>query len=493
MAWTAAAGYTSADGSLSGVVALRAREGIAHLVFVPSVPYSGSLKSHLTAALGLIVDIQRAFALWSIVFYGLFVAALYALGALLESETGRPGIARRAALYAVFAPAFVTRYSLSNDGNYVEVLALGTYALLLAAWSARATDDRTRDRLAWAAGIALGLAFWCHILAIIHAAAVGLVFAALAPRRLGRTAPRLAAGVALGYLPGLLWNAGNGWESMHYLFGGQSVGALAAGPSWPRRLLGILSDQWPVLAGYDFGFHGLPRIVLMTFAGVALAAIVFAYVRAAAGFFASKDAVRGTLLVFSAINMVVAVAALPYIPLNPRYLLFLVAPIAILLADAFDAGGRRLIFGLIVAGGALSSLHQWPAEVRSDGRWRAFVRDLQQAGVTRCYTDFFLAAKINFVSEERIICASLLGPTTTEYFPDYRPTVAAAAAPALIAVNQPAADKLERKLKRLGVTYRRLDAMKPVLIPERRVEPAELFGSAAGYSDSDSPASSARR
>ena len=33
-----------------------------------------------------------------------------------------------AGLYAAFAPPFVTRYSLSNDGNYVEVLALGTWA-----------------------------------------------------------------------------------------------------------------------------------------------------------------------------------------------------------------------------------------------------------------------------------------------------------------------------------------------------------------------------
>jgi hypothetical protein len=51
MVMTAAAGYTSADGSLSGNVALRIRDGLSHLVFVPNVPYSGSLKSHLAAAL----------------------------------------------------------------------------------------------------------------------------------------------------------------------------------------------------------------------------------------------------------------------------------------------------------------------------------------------------------------------------------------------------------------------------------------------------------
>jgi hypothetical protein len=53
--------------------------------------------------------------------------------------------------------------------------------------------------------------------------------------------------------------------------------------------------------------------------------------------------------------------------------------------------------------------------------------------------------------------------------------VAASPQAALIAVNATAAQKLERRLDRLGVPYRRLDLMKPVLIPGRRVHPSELF------------------
>src|SRR6185503_6041869 len=49
---------------------------------------------------------------------------------------------------------FVTQYSLSNDGNYVEVLALGTWALWLAA---RFGDEpEHRSTLALAAGLLLG-------------------------------------------------------------------------------------------------------------------------------------------------------------------------------------------------------------------------------------------------------------------------------------------------------------------------------------------------
>jgi hypothetical protein len=482
MAWTAAVGYTTSDGSLSGVVALRIREGLEHFVFVPSVPYSGSLKSHLAAALGLAVDLQRAFTLSSILFYGLFVAALYAIASLLDERgDGAPVVARGAALYAAFAPAFVTRYSLSNDGNYVEVLALGTCALLLAARGVRAESEEARSALAWGAGIALGLAFWCHILAIIHAAAVFLVFAAFAPRALARATPRLLLGGALGYLPGLLWNAANEWDSLHYILpGGQSVGALSAGPSWPQRLAGILGTQAPVVAGYDPGYPGAAGVAMVAFAALALVAIAIAFVQALARFRTRRDPARGTLLLFTAVNVTISIVSLPYIPANPRYLLFLAAPIAVFVADAFARGPRRLVLGLLIAGGAAGSLAQWPDEAISDARWRGLVRDLRNAGITRCSTDFFLSAKINFISEEKIVCSSELGPTTTEYFLEYRTLVAAAATPpALIAVNPTAGDKLERKLQRLGVGYRRLNLMKPVLIPERSVSKAELFGAAA--------------
>jgi hypothetical protein len=103
------------------------------------------------------------------------------------------------------------------------------------------------------------------------------------------------------------------------------------------------------------------------------------------------------------------------------------------------------------------------------------VAELDAAGVRWCYTDFYLATKINFLSGERVVCSAKLGPTTTEYFFDYRATVDEAPAAALIAVNPTAAEKLERRLERLGVTYQRHDLMKPVVIPSRKVDPSEIF------------------
>jgi hypothetical protein len=440
------------------------------------VPYSGSLKSHLAALLALVVDDPRAFALASVLFYVAFVVAVCRLAAMAARQEGRPPVPAvlGAGLFLAFAPAFVTRYSLSNDGNYVEVLALGTWGLLLAA---RWLSGEGGDRSLALAGVLLGLASWSHILAVIHTAAVALSLFALG-RWSGLLAlPRLGAGFIFGYFPGLLWNAANGWESVRYVVpGGQPVGTLARGPGLAERAAGMLWDQVPVLFGYDPGNSGPLDAILL---GASWAAAVIAAAAVVASFRAASrpDAVvLRMLLALAAANVLVALLALPYIPGNPRYLLFLTAPVAVLLARGLDRGLRRVVLALLVGFGAVGSLAQAPPAFRSDAQWRDFVFDLRRLGVRRCYTDFFLAAKVNFVSAGDVVCSSALGPTTTEYFRDHTDQVRAAPAAALVAVNATAAAKLERRLSRIGVEYERHDLMKPVLLGlSRKVEPEDLF------------------
>jgi hypothetical protein len=467
LAWQGGAGYVTADGALSGIVALRIREGLEHLVFVPHVPYSGSLKSHLAAALGLAVDLPRAFALVSVLFYCLFVAAAFLLA---ERAWRRSDLALAAGLYLAFAPAFVTRYSLSNDGNYVEVLALGSAALLaVVAWD----EDRSRLTLPLLAGLLLGLAFWCHILAVIHAAAA-VLFLLGARRAAGPALVRLAGGFALGYTPGLLWNAANRGESFRYLLPGAAAADDGAALPLHERAWALLSDHAVVLAGYDHGYAGAADLALRAVAIAVLTAVAWALLRSRSAIGASP-ALRAVLLL-ALVNVVVAATALPHIPGNPRYLLFSILAVAVLVARVAAEGWGRPLLAVLLIAGALGSWAQAPGTLRADAQWRRFVADLESAGVRWCYTDFFLATKINFLSGERVVCSAKLGPTTTEYFFDYRSTVEAAPAAALVAVNPTAAEKLERRLERLGVSYERRDLMKPVLMGlSRKVDAAEIF------------------
>jgi hypothetical protein len=472
-----AAATVTPDGALSGIVALHARDGVEHLVFVPHVPYSGSLKSHLTAPLALLVDPPRAFALVSVLFYLGYVACLFRLGLVVGGR--RAGLL--AGLYAAFSPAFLTRYSLSNDGNYVEVLALGTCALWLGARWTR--EPAARPTLALAIGLLLGLAFWCHILAVIHLAALVVVLVVVARRRSPASLLALGWGWAVGYVPGLLWNAAHGWESFHYLLPGEAragetgaAGVSAMTSGLGAKLVAMVTDQWPVLMGYDTGYG--PRVDRL-FLAIAWIGVLAALV---AGGYALLRALRerswplGTLLVFATANLAIALLALPHVEGNPRYILFLMSVVPVLLAMAFGAGWRRLVLLLLVATGAVASFAQVPGTLRSDSRWRGFVSALEKEGVRWCYTDFYLATRINFISGEKVVCSAKLGPTTTEYFFAYRREVDAAPEAAIVAVNRTSAGRMERRLRDLGVTYERLDLMKPVLLRlSRKVDPSELF------------------
>jgi hypothetical protein len=476
MAWQGGAAYVTADGALSGLMALDVRDGRAHDVFVPHVPYSGSLKAILTAPLAAVIDPARAFGLVSILFYAAFVAAVYHLAAA-TARGGPAGAASArglaAGLYAAFSPAFVTRYSLSNDGNYVEVLALGTWALVLAL---RSAEDGARDaRRALAIGLLLGLAFWCHILAVIPAAAVAAFLLLESPRDALAAAPFALLGFALGDFPGLLWNAANGWESFAYLVPGSAPSAssalTSAGKAWR-----LLSDHLLVLLGYDFGYPAALDRALTAMGVVALVVVLVGAVRAIRAARGEAGRTWRLLLIFAAANLAIAWLALPYIPGNPRYLLFLMAAVPVLLAEAASGRLGRIVLAALIATGALASLAQASGARAADREWRAFVRGLQAEGVRACYTDFFLATKINFLSAGAVTCSAKLGPTTTEYFFRFREAVEAAPEAALVAVNLTAADKLERRLERLGVTYERRDLMKPVLLRlSRKVGPEELF------------------
>ena len=469
----AAAAVTS-DGALSGIVMLRVLRGAEHLVFIPHVPYSGSLKSHLAAILATVMDPACAFALVSVFFYALFVAAVCRLAFLTRPSRG---VVLAAGLYVAFAPPFVTRYSVSNDGNYVEVLALGTWALVLCLRFVQAPES-ARGTIALATGILLGLAFWCHILAVIPFAAVVLVLLLFDWRATFRSFPALAWGWALGDAPGLLWNLANRGESFLYLLpGGPKVGGEEAGRGFVAHLSLLVTDHLPVLFGSDTGYGLTIDRALYLFGWFGVALVAIAAWRALGEAWRDRNPALVAVLVFSAVNIAVAVSALPYLPGNARYVLFLAAPAAVLLAWAFSKspGGGRIALALLIAGGASASLAQLPGAARADARWRGFVTDLAAAKVRHCYTDFYLATKINFLSGERILCAAKLGPTTTEYFFDYRRSVEAAPEAALVAVNATAARKLEERLAALGVPYRQLDLMKPVLLPARKVDPEELF------------------
>jgi hypothetical protein len=379
-----------------------------------------------------------------------------------------------AGMYAAFAPAWVTHYSLSNDGNYVEVLAFGAWALFLASLWIEETEHRPLR--ATGIGLLLGLAFWCHILAVMPAIAVFLVLAAFGGWGALRTLPFLALGFLAGDFPGLLWNARNDWFSFGYLLTGAHQDHPVAAAGFASRIIPMITDHWPILLGYDAWYP--PRLDLLS-RSVAWAAVGATLV--AAGVATSRAwrkpaSALTVLLVFAAVNLGLALVGSEHIPGNPRYLLFLMIPIPVFLAITYGQGGRRVVLGALLVFGAAGSLATFQPSAAADIRWRAFAAGLEAEGVRFCHTDFYLAARINFLSEERVVCSSRLGPTFSDYF-HYAERVDQAPAVDLVPINRTRAGKIESRLKALGVSYERRDLMKPVILRlSRKVDPDELRG-----------------
>jgi hypothetical protein len=471
MVWSAAAGYLTPDGSLAGMIAVHLRHGVEHLVFVPDSGYTGSLKAHLAVLLSFLMDMPRAFAFASVLFYAFFVAAVYRLGALAD-PSGPTGL--YAGVYVAFAPAWVTHYSLSNDGNYIEVLALGAWALFLAAlWIA---DPENRPLRATGLGVLLGLAFWCHVLAVIYMVAIGIVLAAFGGRALLRSMLYLVVGWVAGFFPGLLWNATNGWFSFGYLTTGAHQDRPVDVAAFRSRIVPMVTDHWPILLGYDSWYPPFLDAASRALAWFAIAAVVVAVGLACKIALRKPAGVATVLLVFTVTNLGMALLGSEHIPGNPRYLLFLMSSIPVFLSLAFGSGLRRMVLGAVVTFGALGSIATLAPSAAADARWRAFVGGLEGAGVRWCYADFSLAAKINFLSEERVLCSSRLGPTFTDYY-HCAERVGAAPAAAFIPINKTQAAKLQVRLEALGVSYERLDLMKPVLCRlSKKVDPDELRG-----------------
>ena len=159
----------------------------------------------------------RAFALVSVLFYcAVRGRRVPPRGAGVAALRPRP---RRRRSTSAFAPAFVTRYSLSNDGNYVEVLALGSAAL--AGARGAGTQDRARldpavDRRA-AAGPRVLVP---HPGRDPRPPPRSCSSSARAVRAAARAAPARGWVRVSADVPGLLWNAANGGESFRYLLPG---------------------------------------------------------------------------------------------------------------------------------------------------------------------------------------------------------------------------------------------------------------------------------
>jgi hypothetical protein len=397
--------------------------------------YLGTIEP-LATALVFAVTGPSAWALKLVpaAFSMLFISLVYA--------TARPifgtGPALVSALYLAVPPSFFAAWSVKARGGYPEALAFGQLCLLAAR---KLADDPPRDRHllpTWSLvlGMSAGLALWTHPLAVVMvgAAAAYLVLSVRpwdAGRRadfpLGAGVGVAALGLVFGLLPAIWYNVVNGFPSFRFA---------AEGGTEPRaavlNLWGLVRYGLPVLVGLAQGTPsrelllqdwptrpGRSWLALVGLIAVGLG-VVWWYRRSIWSLFRGhgdpRD--RGPALFLVLLLLVppfVAVSRFANLWAEPRYALPIYAAIPLVAGIIWAARTRsRALFGAMLVG--LLGLNLFSLAT-SDYRLslptsagastaanRAELIDrLNERGIDRIYTDYWLAYPIAFESHEAVV------------------------------------------------------------------------------------------
>jgi hypothetical protein len=467
-------GLFSSDAAAQGVMALHIRDGRHHPIFLYNWSYIGSAKAHLAALLHWLTgEPVVGFALAAALVYGGLAAAVFHLGRLLLSRQE----AVLAALYIVFAPGFLTAWGMGNEGNYPDVLALGT--LMLALGARFLADEVDGVTAAFWLGVLGGLAFWIHILATYYLiAAIGILLVHRFGKAVVTRALAFVSGFVLGDFPGILWNVTNGFLSFRWWMIDASAADAGAGrlARASVQLGGVFSSSFAVLAG--FWPHESPPSPTLLFRPLLLVLIpasflIFAWQHRAKllSLFRGRLTPEATCVGFFALVVLVfAQSSFGWMTEEPRYLLFLFSVVPLFVASAIAALARRsrIAAGLVVAllvfvsvrGGAL----YFEAARESDAVNRAFLKRLEELDIRYVHSDYHLSYKYVFLSHGRMVWTSELGPSSTEWYLPFREEVRAnGAEAALVPRSYRFARRIERRLEARGLEYRRENLLYPVL------------------------------
>jgi hypothetical protein len=463
----------SSDSAVAGIIAQELRSG--HLpapIYAPGFPYEGTLKPQLTALLGLVLPWAGTpflYVLASHLFYLLWVFGVMRLA----REVGGIVAALGAGLFMAVSPRFLTAFSLNNVGQYPEVNALGTLALVLLTPGAGLLLP----------GFVLGLALWQQLLALYFMLAAGV--AALLTPALRR--PRIlvdgVTGFVAGAYPVFIWNAANAWATLEWVGkGGKHPADRLTG--FPEQLGRTFTVSFPKLFGLTDA--DVPS-ALAALVGLGVAGLVLGMAWTKRHEFREK---RGTSAAFLAVLLFVIVVGTFALSKfshrgaqRPRYLMPVYTSCAV--AVGWGIAGlaqrsKRAAAGAALGMVALNAIGLVPwlrARAHAEERDRAFLDALSAMGVRTGYSGFWIGPKYSFLSEGRIILSGELGPDVSWVHQGQAAAVRKAGPDALI-VDPDLAAALEARLAALGCRFERTDSIGQAVFHHlsRRVSLEDLAG-----------------
>jgi hypothetical protein len=413
---------------------------------------------------------------------------------LAREAAGRPA-AWFAALLATVPPAYVLVLSLKPWAPYTEVILFGSLSLMCAVRLGWPRSEQRDALWAVACGVAGGIAFWMHPLAVWYlCAAAVIVVVRVRGVRLVRVAMFGVLGFALGGLPVWLYNVQTNAATVRFVLAGsqgQTADRIAVLQAW-------WNNDLPRGAGLWHPWGSSPPLLGLVLAVWLVAALAWAFVGRSRFVGRGLDSV---LLFLAFIPLIFVLSGFGGAALNPY---------------GFDATGRYtppIWFGLAVVGGAaLGTVWRWrrsvalafaiiplamnlagvlqinPLEAFQSPYWDRLPPDngallavLREEGVQAVVTNHWAGQPLMFdaaAAGQPLIAYDWYDVQAggIDRFPEYLPLIRAADRSAFVLVTDEAEPQLVQDLRRMNVAFveRRVPPYVVVIPTSRKVDPSEV-------------------
>ncbi len=382
-------GTPNSDEALVGLVARHALHG-EFTTFFWSMPYGGTQEPLLTVPVFFVFGSS-----WLAL--RIVPIALSAVAALLVWRVGRrtigePAAAVAGALFWIW-PGYNLIQLTHQQGFYGSDV---TYCALLLLLALRTVERPDRVRVGLF-GLVLGLAFWQTAQVVPIALPVIAWTIWKQPRCLRQLWVALPL-AAVGAMPWIVWNVGHNWRSLDVSYGVAS--------SYWHRLRIFASPLMPMTVGLRQPFSQV-RILpaALTYLIYAILAVLFVYgaVRTRRG--------NASILYFVAVvfPFVYAISQWTIESSDPRYLVVLTPVLALLLAQVATRYSRAVAVIAVAAVISVVILHKveaaarHPALATPPADLRPLIATLNRLGIDRVYSSYWIAYRLAFETQERII------------------------------------------------------------------------------------------
>ncbi len=502
--------YTDSDEGNMGLLALHVAFQGDHPVFFYGGNYLGPLEGYAAVPLfWLFGSSLFALRLPLVLFFTLFLLSMYYLVRLLYQDR-RFALATVILLGLGSPDVLFLQLRASGEYPEIEMFAaficlLATWLALTSHRSPRGPGERwKRLALYGLLGLVVGCALWVDLLVAPFVLAAGLLLIFFCWRELLRWSwLSLLAGFGVGAFPLIYYNLTAPWSQnswfvfrhlsdaaaaqmavlhltrLHQLSGTLFVALpMATGGAWNCPLNAIPPYGSPTSATLPCvlfqGAWSAGYLVLLVLAAALAVLAIARLVRRGRSQLSADDALEtrqelirhaGRLAVLASAGLTLLLYALsPASASVPdtsfRYLTCLLLALPVLLWPLWRGLHMRrpaarwwlrtallLLVAATLTAGLLRTLAQMPTTQARYEVQQELVRDLQQAGATRLYSDYWTCNILIFLSQEKIICSALndnMRPAQDRYLP-YRLIVHATPHPGYIFAADSPQDKIMRQ------------------------------------------------